>query len=149
MSGLRPTCHDPIAALSISYWSDKPCFETVSMNTASAIGDRQIFPKNNSVSQLIFYQKLQSGIWFDWRVIYAKEVCYLTRYIPKHTNKTFFISDILRIRCSERFFRLTFIYTRRIWMNVYLYPITHYLTFISFPCFISYNLLMLTFNGFF
>lgn len=44
LSGLRPTCHEPIAALSISHSSATPAVFTSSINTASAIGERQILP---------------------------------------------------------------------------------------------------------
>lgn len=57
LSGLRPTCHEPIAALSISHSPSTPAFFTSSIKTASAIGERQILPKTKEARRTYAHYK--------------------------------------------------------------------------------------------
>jgi hypothetical protein len=51
--GADPMCQELVAAESTFIWSDKFSFFTKSRNKASAIGERQMFPKQTNKTLII------------------------------------------------------------------------------------------------
>lgn len=49
-SGEHPTCHPPVPALSACHLSATPLCLATSLNTASAIGDRQMLPRHTNIA---------------------------------------------------------------------------------------------------
>lgn len=102
LSGLRPTCHEPIAALSISHSSTTPAFFTSSINTASAIGERQILPNKWSKINLFRITFCLFALW---------------THLPKQMKSAFFLlSDVIALKCFRNIVRMLAIcYCRREW----------------------------------
>src|SRR5690242_10816198 len=54
-SGDSPSCHAPVPALSISMSAERPARSTSCRNTASAVGDRQMFPRQTKQTRTIVF----------------------------------------------------------------------------------------------